>query len=643
MKRPALNILALALAAMALPATLSAEPSATTVVVFDGSGSIWGRIDGTKAAKLDVAKEALRAVLAKTPPSVALGFGSFGHRRRGDCSDAEVIVPPADGSVERVTTALDKLDPRGKGPYSLAVREAAKLIGARRPASIVLVTDNADNCRMDFCDLGEELAKTQPGLQVHIVAVAMERDEIPKTQCVAKSTGGRFYDARDAAQLTAAITDAMTIAIPSDGQAAAGPQLKGAPQQAVRPAPPAGTPGIAATARLGADGPAVTQPIHWRIRREGSEVAMLSFDAATVNEPVPPGRYVVEAEAHGITARDTVEVGADGPTRIRMALPAGGLLITTHAVKDATAAVYTSIAADPSPAAAIITRDDEPDLVLAPGSYRVRVEQGLASAEQTVTIAAGKSSTADIPLAAARIELSALAVADGPPVEGAVFIVATEDATSPGGWREMIRSAATQPAFVVPAGTYRVTARLGGAEAHQRVALTSGENAKRTLILGLSRLKLSVAMPGGTPTTPLEYRVFRLDDVPREAARSAAVRPDFTLGAGRYRVEVQAGSQNVRAEAAVTVTPGRDLKQDIRIACGAVSLRLAAGVGTVNDVSWKVQDATGRIVWRSGVAEPNGLLAPGRYVVRAAVRDKRFERPFDVNDGQAHTVEVGGS
>lgn len=643
MMRPALQIFALALAATALPATLSAEPSNTAIVVFDGSGSIWGRIDGTKAAKLDVAKEALRAVLAKTPPSMALGFGSYGHRRKGDCNDAEVIVPPAEGSVERVTTALDKLDPRGKGPFTLAVREAAKLIGARRPASIVLVTDNADNCRLDFCDLGEELAKTQPGLHVHIVAVAMERDEVPKTQCVAKSTGGRFYDARDAAQLTAAITDAMSLAIPSDAQAATGPQLKGAPRQALRPAPPVGTPGIAATARLGADGPAVTQPIHWRIRREGSEAAMLSFDAASVNEPVPPGRYVVEAEAHGITARDTVEVGADGPTRIRLALPAGGLLITTHAVRDATAAVYTSIAAAPSAPATIITRDDEPDLLLAPGTYRARVEQGLASAEQTVTIAAGKASSADIPLASARIELSALAIADGPPVEGAVFIVATEDTAAPGGWRELIRSAATQPAFVVPAGTYRVTARLGGAEAHQRVALTAGENAKRTLLLGLSRLQLSVTMAGGTPTPRLEYRVVRLDDTPREAGRSTAARPDFSLGAGRYRVEVQAGSQNVRAEAAVTVTPGRDLQQDIRVAAGAVSLRLSAGVGAVNDVYWKVQDAAGRVVWRSGVAEPNGLLAPGRYVVRAELRDKRFERPFDVGDGQARTVEVGGS
>ena len=55
----------------------------------------------------------------------------------------------------------------------------------------------------------------------------------------------------------------------------------------------------------------------------------------------------------------------------------------------------------------------------------------------------------------------------------------------------MTRSAAPHPDFVLPAGTYTVTTRIGGNEVRDRVAVGAGESVKRTMIFGLGKLTLN--------------------------------------------------------------------------------------------------------------------------------------------------------
>jgi hypothetical protein len=51
----------------------AAEP-ASTIIVFDGSGSMWGKIAGDRDTKLGVAREALRRSLAKVGPQRRSGW-----------------------------------------------------------------------------------------------------------------------------------------------------------------------------------------------------------------------------------------------------------------------------------------------------------------------------------------------------------------------------------------------------------------------------------------------------------------------------------------------------------------------------------------------------------------------------------------
>src|SRR6476469_3066691 len=106
-------------AAAAAPVLAQAPPAqiqgpASVIVVFDGSGSMAGTIEGLRASKVALAKAAVRRGLAKVGPQTRVGLVAFGHRR-GDCGDVELMRPLEPLDVQRLGEALDRMNPRGRG------------------------------------------------------------------------------------------------------------------------------------------------------------------------------------------------------------------------------------------------------------------------------------------------------------------------------------------------------------------------------------------------------------------------------------------------------------------------------------------------------------------------------------------------
>lgn len=81
------------LVAVALSLPVEAQQQSNLVVVLDGSGSMWGRIEGDRM-KIVEAKNVTRELLEDVPAGMNLGFVAYGHRRKGDCSDIETIAAP---------------------------------------------------------------------------------------------------------------------------------------------------------------------------------------------------------------------------------------------------------------------------------------------------------------------------------------------------------------------------------------------------------------------------------------------------------------------------------------------------------------------------------------------------------------------
>ena len=187
---------------VALTGPAAAQNKGATMMILDGSGSMWGQIDGT--AKIEIARDAIGRMLADWPEGRNLGLMAYGHRREGDCGDIETLLPPAPLDRARVDSALADVTPRGKTPVGASVRAAAGSVG--ETGSVIVVTDGLENCGADLCTLGKDLAEADESFTAHIIGFDVD-DASGQLACLATATGGRYIPASDAVSLTGALQD----------------------------------------------------------------------------------------------------------------------------------------------------------------------------------------------------------------------------------------------------------------------------------------------------------------------------------------------------------------------------------------------------------------------------------------------------
>ena len=151
--RSASFFLPLLLAAACIPAHAQAPADARSILVLDASGSMWGQIEGQP--KIAIAREAVGAMLDGWNGG-DLGLVAYGHRRKGDCEDIELLIEPAGFDAAALRQQANALNPKGMTPISAAVRQAAEhLRFTERKATVILVSDGEETCHADPCAVGE--------------------------------------------------------------------------------------------------------------------------------------------------------------------------------------------------------------------------------------------------------------------------------------------------------------------------------------------------------------------------------------------------------------------------------------------------------------------------------------------------------
>jgi Ca-activated chloride channel family protein len=637
---------ALALALLARPGAAADPPSdGPAIIVLDGSGSMWGNIGTERPAKFDLAREALRKSLSTLSPRVRLGLMSFGQRRRADCSDVEVLAPPEAGPPDRILAIADKLNPKGKGPLALAIKEAGSLIPAGEAGSVIVVHDGLDNCWQDPCVSAAEIAKANPKTRVFLIGFGLEKADLQRLSCVARSTQGRVLEARSSASLETAISEALTLANLERVDPATGVAVP-APQAAT---PPAGAPGLRLSVALGPDSPAVAAAVQWTIAKaDQPTIAIKTARAPTLSVDLAPGSYVVDVRFGQASAKQTIEVGATGPTVAQLSLGAGVLKLAAQAdrggaaLSDPLVTVYAKgEAASGGLRPVWVGRDAGVQMVLPGGSYMVRVQDGLAIQDTEVTIPQGASADVSPVLGTGRLELSTVAAANGEPLKDVIYTIEEDDPDAPQGRREVARSADPAPVFTLPARTYYVTARSGVAEVRDRVALGSGAAIKHVATLNLVPITVtaSIGKPeDGATTLPVLIRVLSADGQ-TEIARATEATGTFRLPPARYLVEAMVSGLNVKSQGMVDLTSGRGGGVQLKLESGEVSVTAQSGAG----LHWRVKDAGGRTVMHSQRGSAASTrLAPGRYVLLTDGSSGRAEQPFDLKAGERRELVATG-
>jgi len=202
-----LSAVPLIAAAAGLPPALAADGA---MIVLDASGSMAGQLGGKP--KIVAARDTLTSVLTDTPEKLALGLLAYGHRQKASCSDIELLVPPATGSSRAILEAARTVVPRGKAPLAASLEQAAQELNYQeQKATIIVVTDGADNCTGDPCAVAGDLKATGADFTIHVIGFGLKEADKRTVACLADTTGGLYLDAGDEAGLSAALTQAVKI------------------------------------------------------------------------------------------------------------------------------------------------------------------------------------------------------------------------------------------------------------------------------------------------------------------------------------------------------------------------------------------------------------------------------------------------
>jgi len=178
--------------------------TARMVLVLDGSGSMWGQIDGK--AKIEIAKEVMSELIDQIPADFQTGLTVYGHRRKGDCMDIEMMIPlgPHDGAAMKAK--VESISPKGKTPLSESVKQAAQALRyTEERATVILVSDGLETCDIDPCALAAELAMSGADFTVHVIGFDISKEDQGRLRCLADKTGGLFLAPSNAGSLRDAL------------------------------------------------------------------------------------------------------------------------------------------------------------------------------------------------------------------------------------------------------------------------------------------------------------------------------------------------------------------------------------------------------------------------------------------------------
>lgn len=373
------------------------------------------------------------------------------------------------GDAKAAAASLNDIAPGGRRNLAVALEDAAaKLPVADGPQRIVAVVGGPNQCLSALCARAERLKAERPNLRIDVVGFDLTDAQAERLHCIAANSGGRL--------LRAAGNELVTVLT-----LAAAPAVRSVPQ-------------------VGSSAPA----------------APLVTVAST--PPLPPlAMAKAQSQSYGMTGP---EPHFPGGVRLFASLASDGKTLGAGAQ-------FELLKADDNGVLRLVARTSRhaaPLFSPPPGRYMARVVVGEASA--TTFVEAPEIGIANywVVLDAGQLEIAAT-ISGRPMSGGARFFVERLDAL--GENLELRRGG--KVLATVPAGRYRVTARLDGAEASTEIDVAAGRMARVDLETALGFLRLD-GVPSGA-----KVRILRFG---REMMLGHASRRLFRLPPGAYRVEV---------------------------------------------------------------------------------------------------------
>lgn len=673
----------LAVTVAAASAADAREPE--LVVVFDGSGSIWGRFDGTNLNKRDLIRGALSSSLRTHLPNAAVGLVTFGAQSSNSCEAAGELLPPKSGQLDEFDALLGTLNPQGRGPIVLGLKTAISSLPAQSAEQsggqrLLLIHDNPDNCGQDVCAFARDLAKTRPGIVVDVLSLAPKAADQGGMACLTTATGGRLAEVATAEQLNNRLDDLLERVRRASPEAHAAltdvaPASNGA-SGAARGTSATAASGLRLSLQLAGGTVAAARGIVWRITSTSTSDKPVRH---TVRAPVaeislPAGTYSVSVDTSTTSLERTVTVQAG--TRSEVVFEYAGGLLELEATagagpqNDAASAISSDTIVAVTPAGPAVAAETAVpvwsgpvqaahSLLLPAGGYTISATNGLTATTQRLDLAKGQAVTVALdariaravagasPQAAARTRPATLIVsAEGlrpAQLDAAEITVAVDEQDAEGRRPIVARSTSPQAIFKLPGGSYRLSLSAFDAENSQVVVLAPGQTAQRSIGLAQMTLQITshIGETGPVNMAGLRYRLWRADQLEQPLAVRREAQPVFHLAPGKYRVESRIGLQNAVIVREFEVGPGAEGSLQLRHQAGQAALLLPAEARDRRQTPyWQIVDARKRLVWRTFDEAPAVTLEAGTYEAVAELGESTYSAKFVVSSGRDQTVQL---
>jgi von Willebrand factor type A domain len=599
----------------------SQAPPSSTIIVLDGSRSMWARVGGQ--SKVALVRTTLGQVFATYEDRIAFGLVAFGHRGGGTCTEAELLAKPGELSSKTPGKLLfgAGFKPKTTKPIAAALVEAAKQTQATG-LDVVLITDGLDSCKANVCATAKSLKQAAPGLHIHVIGFDPKaKQSVKGLSCVAQDTGGQFLTAANSGELKqdlTAVLDAVAkqAALVAQGAATTGAlPAPAAPPSAPTPPPPPATPTAAAAAPLSQPSGAQAQP----------------------SSPPP------QASAAPSPSAPTPETSQSTKTA---PIPAPQAQTTPTPAPPAQSAQAKS---DPAQGASPSTpQRSELAGPPAPGQTDMPKVAGLPPTESAAPAWTPPSPSAG-PSAPVPVTFKALLTEGGPQVKsGLIWRVFTPQLESNGARKLVSTHHEARPTAALLPGEYLVNAAYGLSNLTKKIKVESGRSLEETFVLNTGGLKLAAVLANGDalPGPSVHFDILSDEEdqfgnrhKTLEDAKSGVV---IRLNAGAYHLVSTYGDANATVRADVTVEPGKITEATVKHAAAAITFKLVQRPGgeALADTQWSILTPTGDVVKENTGALPTHILAAGNYAVVASHNGESYTNKFSVVSGQTKQIEV---
>lgn len=194
----------------------NAQEGERTLFILDFSNSMNEYLDGVR--KVDLMLDTMREILPKISKNTSIGLRVYGHKMGFTpfeaCRASSLLVPIGPANSLNIQTSLGRPKPRGMTPITYSLKEAVKndFMGFCGKKHIILLTDGGENCDESPCKWVMELVKVRKDVIIDVIAFNVtEEDDLAQLECTSLVTGGKFYNANTAAELTNSLNNSVNV------------------------------------------------------------------------------------------------------------------------------------------------------------------------------------------------------------------------------------------------------------------------------------------------------------------------------------------------------------------------------------------------------------------------------------------------